>query len=186
MKLIYVFLVTAFLTSSCANLYGPEDFEEEIQDAVQYYVSLSNLVIETRNDGANAALFIGRLAEIGMQSQLTFLDSLESQILTLYESKSEYSYRDAIVDISKWRGSENKLKYSKAANELLKIYDATTVSITDYQLVKSSTKKKTWQFKELNTDIIFTFELIDCDKENMTYFISPLDNSWQRYFESQL
>lgn len=174
MRKISLFLVgMMMLFQACDVALSPKDYESEIEDAAKFYIAEANLLVNLADEGKELAIDL--LGKDG---------GVEDKILELCE-KPDYSFRRAVSEVSQWKGTFGKTTFANIAKRWLKLYDETEIILTEYELIKSTSQKKIWQFKELNSDIDFTFTF-EIENDNRKYTIAPLENSFVKYLDSKI
>lgn len=143
----------------------PSDYEEEIEDAVKYYISLAkttaDVMIEVEDWGFLGVEVIEEFNEMS--------NEVYSSWLTLHKPNA---FEIILTKLLKHDD------YGDYAETVLEYYHEIKILLSDYKKVKSSKKITIWSFKELNTGIEFTFEYND---DTSSYYISPLEHSIESY-----
>lgn len=150
-----------FLYSSnsvVSECISPNDYENQIEDAVKFYISFENV----EDDNADSEWILDEL------------DTVFDEIIDIFNNEisddSSNPYELAIIN---FRKNTKKSSYINYASSILEYYNTFSyIVISDFLQVKSSNKVKIWSFKELNTNIEFLFEYdVDAD----AYEVYPLD-----------
>lgn len=181
---ISLFIVgMVMLFQACDEKTSVEDYEKEIEDAVTYYVAKIN--------------FIATLAKENQEHALNLFDGMDDEILKMYRGsdetlydvilemlgKSNNTFHKSILKMSQWDDTPERRQYAKLSKRLLKFYDETYITLTEYKVVLSIPRKKIWKFTELNSGIDFTFKLSNV-KDIIIFTIEPEEKSMKKYYES--
>ena len=71
--------------------------------------------------------------------------------------------------------------YNGMARKILNEYKNTRIVLSDYKKIPTSSQTKVWEFKEIDTGILFYFSA-----DENEYRIKPDDESLERYLENTM
>ena len=168
MKHLLVLSFAMTILSACNSIVydGPNNYQEAIEDVVRYNVALSDYIID--ND------------DLDERQWDTFVDKVfafdEYMSGRWKKENIKAGYLKALTDISK-RPTHIYYDY---ANGILKEYNNTSVILSDYYRINTSSKTNVWEFWEINTGIKFRFALGD------TWSCEMDHDSWLQYLGKYL
>lgn len=172
-----ILTVLTTMTISCSEMIKtPEWYEEEIQDAVKFYIAEADYIIDKSQD------FLFLLGELF--SSDTFeerCDEMESVFIDLY-TNSDMTYRQALEFVAQQDDSD----FQNDARHILEHYDNLYISLSDYAPSSTRADYKCWTFKELHTGIVFLFEIRDLQSDIPTWTCSPVMESYLNYVTNSL
>ena len=171
----YVCIGLTVCMCACSNLLSPQDYEDEIKDAVKYRIAVADYLIELAQNPefALGAVFASEQLEAA-------IDQMETEFNEIYVSETEITYKQVLERVSK----NNRSNFQNDAKGILKHYKKVNASLSDY--MENSTRKdyKSWKFKEHHSGIEFLFEINGLDTENPIWTCSPIEKSYLKYIEN--
>ncbi|MCM1032088.1 MAG: hypothetical protein NC410_11680 [Oscillibacter sp.] len=176
MKHIFDSLCMAFLTLLCSCSSSlPGLYDEEIQDNVKYRIAFADYLVE---EADNLYTTLGVLGSDEFEKNI---DQMEEVFNEMYV-KTDLTYKQVLQKVA----TNNKSKYKKIAQGILKNYNELNISLSDY--VESSTRNnyKSWKFSELHSGIEFLFEVENWKSDKPIWFCTPIEKSYTDYLERQL
>ena len=179
MKKIYAGMLMMLTTTfcSCAGLLqSPELYEDEIEDAVKFYIATADYTVETYGGLLEFDMYLGysNTADLFLES----LDEMGDAVDDLYTSY-DISYEEALKRMA---GNPNN-KFAKEAKSILENYRSTSISLSDYEASSTRSDYKSWTFKELHSGITFLFEIENLQSDTPTFSCSPVEASYFNYLE---
>ena len=192
-------IATSLMAISCGPT--PNDYQEDIEEAVRYNIALINAYSEALNNYtdylSNVDSYYGN-AISGLYSLAKgesiydkaidkladeFFEELDETVSSLTDDEGDaLSIEEALEMLS----NSNEYLYKTNAYAVLEHYRDTRVLLSKYQEVNTSSKKqKTWQFTEMKTGLVFYFHLtketdgtyspdLDCDDNSVAKYIEKL------------
>lgn len=175
MKKLYIgiFAMLTVMTISCEGIINvPEQYEEEIQDAVKFYIAEATYIIDLAQNPlfAMASLFVSEDME-------EMVDKMESEFIDLYEN-NDMSYRQALEFVAQ----QNESDFQDDAQHILEYYNSLNVVLSDYKSYSTKVDHKSWTFKELHSGIEFVFEVRNLQSDTPIWLCSPVEESYINYF----
>ena len=157
-----IFLGTLASPVSCGVF--PGDYKDAIEDAVKFYISYANVHINTmlNNDDKDRKIY-----------ELNEMREVSEEVWATIEQSNAFE-----LILNEWLTTKRRPHYINYASPMLKWYRELKISLSDFKEVESSTKRKTWSFKESNNDIEFIFEYT---VEDNTFSIIPVVDSLEDY-----
>ena len=125
---------------------GPWNYQAAIEDVVTYNIAICNYMINNYNvlTASYWNIFVDKI------------DNFDNYMLERWlEETDDTGYLNLLTDISDMPAH----KYCNLANQVLQEYNNISVILSDYRQIKTSSKTKVWEFKEINTGIKFRFTL---------------------------
>jgi len=169
MKKLYGFLCLGLLlvVSSCGTSTAkPEYYEEEIEDAVKFYIAdaehIMNSAVGLQDMPEDELL---ELVELGLE-----------EILALYVS-TDMNFQGVLEHLSKDQESEMQ----EDAASILSHYNRCKISLSRYVPVESSGNFKSWKVLERYSGIEFVFEMDHLDRDTITYSCTPYEEPFLEY-----
>ncbi len=171
----YVCVGLTICMCACASLLSPQDYEEEIKDAVKYHIAVADYIIELCQ---NPMFALG--AALASEQLDANIDQMTTEFNSIYESEAEMTYKQVLERVAKNSQSD----FQEEAKGILKHYKKVNISLSDY--VKSSTRSdyKSWKFKEHHSGVDFLFEINGLDTENPIWVCAPIEESYLKYLEN--
>ena len=160
----FILSIASLMFVSCGGV-SPNDYKEEIDDAVKFYIALANTHADIVNNHSDS------------EEYLDELDQMHDEIIESYILEVENSNAYEIV-LKKLRTNTNNPNYKIYASSILEYYSKVNTSLTNYKEIRSSKHNKIWNFTELNTGLEFIF---DNNIDDNTYEVSPLEKSYDNY-----
>lgn len=152
----YIDEVSSYIESN------PRNYQNEIEDFVRFTVSEVNYISNNLFD----VFTYDRLS--------SFNDEVEQMARN---DKSTKRYENALSRMA--NNPENT--YNGMARKILNEYKNTRIVLSDYKKIPTSSQTKVWEFKEIDTGILFYFSA-----DENEYRIKPDDESLERYLENTM
>ena len=180
MLLIFATVFTSCDLSSFRNainghLASPEKYQTEIEDIAKYTVSVCDVMIKQYSDLFKDNLFValtaddfGELYSYTWEEYCNGIDKFDETMSELWLAEESKEGLKAVL--YKVSNTPNH-KFQDLAKKVYSEYNRTSVIISDYQQLATSSDTKVWRFQELNTGIFFRFtygETWSCEPEEQS------------------
>lgn len=127
---------------------GPQKYQNEIEDYVTAHIAVINTML---ND------YRGMLYDYQWDKYIDDLGHFRDDMFDEWKGDSPLTFEEILKKYS----NKSNYKYRNIAQKVYKEYKTTTVIISQYKEIQTSSKKRVWEFKELNTGICYKFILSD-------------------------
>lgn len=162
----------------------PNVFQTEIEDIAKFQIALCDVMIKQYSDLFENNLYValtaddfGELYSYLWVEYCNKIDKFEKAMEKLWlKEECEEGYKAVLQKVS----STPNHKFQDLAKEVAAEYDRTSVIISDYQQLSTSSDTKVWRFQELNTGIYFRFEYGE------TWSCYPEEESMTRYLKKHM
>lgn len=166
---IIAFLLIGSITlfSSCTGK-SPKSFQGEIEDCVRYTIAVCNVSFGggemNKFRSASIKQFTDTVEESweNEESETAYRDILERMSEGVSDNSTSQSDGSNFLSAVMGAAFDNLLPSSeKLAASVLKEYDRLDIILSEYNKVATSSDTELWEFRELNSGIVFHFRLTD-------------------------
>lgn len=167
--------LSSFRDAVISHATSPEDYQTEIEDVVKYEISVCDVMIKQYSDLFKDNLFValtaddfGELYSYTWEEYCNGIDKFDETMSELWLAEESKEGLKAVL--YKVSNTPNH-KYQDLAKKVYSEYNRTSVIISDYQQLATSSDTKVWRFQELNTGIFFRFtygETWSCEPEEQS------------------
>ena len=173
--LVLLMLVASLFVVSCdlgiRRAESPKDYQTEIEDCVKFEISVCNVMIKQYAGLFEDNMFVamtandfGGLYSYAWDEYCKRIDEFEKTMDELwYAEEIQEGYSSVLQKVA---GVSGEFQY--LAEKVLEEYNTTSVIISEYTQLATSSDIIVWRFQELNTGIFFRFYLDDswtCESE---------------------
>lgn len=152
----YINEVSSYIESN------PRNYQDEIEDFVRFTVSEGNYISNN-------------LFDVFTYDQLSSFNEEVAQMV--HNDRFTKSYENALSRMA----NDPKSKYNGMAKKILNEYKNTRIVLSDYKKIPTSSQTRVWEFKEIDTGILFYFSA-----DENEYRIKPDDESLERYMKKTI
>lgn len=164
--------LSSFRDSVISHTISPKDYQTEIEDIVKYEISVYDVMIKQYSDVFEDNLFValtasdfGGLYSYAWDEYCKRIDKFDEAMSDLWLAEEcEEGYKAVLQKVS----NTPNHKFQDLAKKVYEKYDRTSVIISEYQQLATSSDTKVWRFQELNTGVFFRFtygESWSCEPE---------------------
>lgn len=185
-KLLILIFIYSFVVLTGCNIH-PTDYEKDVEDNVKLYVAEAYFIYDRIVINNNISQIFGEAYDAlsllglrGIDIDMDNFDDFNDRLTELWMSEENMTYKEALENATEWTETDYDSHY---ATQILEYYNGTSIVLSDYQLIKDTETKRIWKFKELNSDILFTFTF---DIESNTYMIEPIEDSFYNFIKKRV
>ncbi len=183
-----ILTISIFFTS--CNTTSPKDHQTEIEDATKFSVALCNVIVEEFNETFANNLWVYLTSDVLdsyystlWAARLVTFANFGASIENLYSNEeNNETYKDLLKRIA----NDKTYKYQEIAKKVYDEYERTSVVISKYTRIETTSNIRIWTYQELNTGLGFkiTYNRDDnswsyeLDEESFFSFLKR-NNVWQ-------
>ena len=162
---------------------SPNDYQTEIEDFVKFEIAVGDVMIKQYTDVFKGNAFVsltsndfGGLYSSAWDEYCERIDEFEEAMSELwYDEESPEGYLSVLQKVTNTSG-----EFQYLAEKVLEEYKNTSVILSEYKQLATSSDTKVWRFQELNTGIYFRFYLDE------TWTCEPEESSITHYLRKHI
>ena len=182
MKIFYLLIILFLSLTSCVSI--PEDYQNEINDAITFYVSVADFLAHHKNN-EESKMFIDEIIIEQGHSISHFLKqntSIQESVTNALKGNL-YALNESFKQILEEKAQTN----NSFAKEILSIYETKQISLSEFRTLSDKPGSLIGELTEIHSDIRFKFVwkstslndiwLIEPNKGDFKSYLSKIQRS---------